>query len=266
MGKQEKLAVYLRDIGRHGVLLALSGGVDSALLLDMLAEAAAEEGFPLRAATFSSPLQPETDASAARELAERHGVPHRVVRIDLLADPILRQNPRDRCYLCKKRLFETLKKIAAEENLGLIADGTNADDLGQYRPGLRALRELNIISPLAELGMTKAEIRALAERRGVPVAHRPSSPCLATRLPYGDELTAEILGQIDAGERFLKSAGFDVVRLRRHGSVARVEIPEKDFARFLEQRAGIAAELKRQGFSHVTLDLEGFRSGSMDLF
>ncbi len=266
MGTQEKLAAYLRDIGARGVLLALSGGADSALLLDMLAEAAEAEGFPLQAATFTSPLQPEADVSEARELAGKYGVRHRIVRVELLDDPALRQNPRDRCYRCKKSLFEALKRIAAEENLGLIADGTNADDLGQYRPGLRALRELNIACPLAELGITKAEVRALAESRGVPAARRPSSPCLATRLPYGDELSAGILRQIDAGERFLKSAGFDVVRLRRHGSIARIEIPERDFARFLEQRAGIAAELKRQGFAYITLDLEGFRSGSMDLF
>lgn len=265
MDKQEKLAAHLRDIGRGGVLLALSGGVDSALLLDMWAQAAEAEGFPLQAATFISPLQPEADASAARELAEKYGVPHRIVRVDLLADPVLRKNPPDRCYRCKKTLFETLRLLADEANLGRIADGTNADDLGQYRPGLRALRELNIASPLAEMGITKAEVRALAESRGVPAARRPSSPCLATRLPYGDELTAGILRQIDAAERFLKSAGFDVVRLRRHGNIARIEIPEKDFDRFLEQRARITAELKRQGFSYVTLDMEGFRSGSMDI-
>ena len=146
----------------------------------------------------------------------------------------------------------------------VILEGTNEDDLHVYRPGLRAIRELEIISPLADTGFTKEEVRKLAEELGISVAKRPSTPCLATRLPYGEEIRPEMLEKIAKGEAFLREQGFPVVRLRVHGNIARIEIPQGDFGRFSELGGEIARELKKMGFLYITLDMEGFRSGSMD--
>lgn len=194
----------------------------------------------------------------------RYRVSLEIVRVDEFSDPAILQNPPDRCYRCKKLLFQGLLDFAEKNGLKAAADGTNFDDLSEYRPGLRALKELGIHSPLAEAGLTKSEVRRLAAEYGLRVSRKPSSPCMATRLPYGDTLTPEKLHQAAAGEELLKLRGFPVNRVRIHGNLARVEIPKGEFSRFLEQVEEITEELKKLGILYVTLDLQGFRSGSMD--
>ena len=164
----------------------------------------------------------------------------------------------------QKGSFPEIERLCSSKRVSLILEGTNEDDLHVYRPGLQAIRELGILSPLADTGFTKEEVRRLAGELGVSVASRPSTPCLATRLPYGAEIKPEILEQIARGEEFLRNAGFAVVRLRLHGDIARIEIPCEKFPEFLEKREEIVKNLKNMGFSYITLDIQGFRSGSMD--
>jgi len=186
--------------------------------------------------------------------------------MDELSNPLLQNNPTDRCYICKRYLFQTLKDWAQARGIRAVIEGTNEDDLHVYRPGIRAVRELGILSPLAELGITKDEIRAMARELGISVAERPSSPCMATRLPYGTQLRPEVLQRIEAGESYLHRQGFAAMRLRLHGDVVRLELPLADFPRFLEQREQIVQQLHDLGFVYLTLDLEGLRSGSMDVY
>ena len=203
-------------------------------------------------------------AEEAQETAKEMGENNAELILNELEQADIRFNPVNRCYLCKKALFQRLKEFADSKGISLILEGTNEDDLHVYRPGLQAVRELGIISPLADAGFTKKEVRQLAAELGVSVADRPSTPCLATRLPYGAEIKAEVLEQIEKGEEFLKKEGFFQVRLRLHGEIARIEIPQKDFSEFLDKRERIAEQLKKLGFSYITLDIQGFRSGSMD--
>lgn len=175
-------------------------------------------------------------------------------------------NPENRCYLCKRRLFSCLKEFAEERKITCILDGTNEDDLHVYRPGIQALGELGIISPLAELHITKAEVKALASMYGISVASRPSTPCMATRIPYGMELNYDILARIGEGEAFLREMFSGNVRLRLHKNVARIELDPECLEQAVMKREQVISRLKELGFSYVTLDLEGFRSGSMDLF
>ena len=222
-----------------------SGGVDSSLLL-MAAKKCMEGEKKIYAVTFDTMLHPSCDLETARKVAGEAGVIHEVIYLNELEQAEIRFNPVNRCYLCKKALFQRLKDFAAQKGVSLILEGTNEDDLHVYRPGLQAIRELGILSPLADTGFTKEEVRRLAGELGVSVASRPSTPCLATRLPYGAEIKPEI------------------VRLRLHGDIARIEIPCEKFPEFLEKREEIVKNLKNMGFSYITLDIQGFRSGSMD--
>lgn len=260
--KEQELIDYLNEKSQDGVCIAASGGVDSTLLLRLLSETKGRK----IAVTFSSVLQPATDIEAAATLAKTYDIPHKIIEINVLEDDALRTNPHNRCYLCKRQLFSALKMFSEKEGLKWIIDGTNADDLKQYRPGLTALRELNILSPLAELGMTKKEVREMADKYNISVSKKPSSPCLATRLPYGSELSAEILKKIEKGESILKNLGLETVRLRAHGEIVRIEVLEQDFPFLVKNKKEIVDRLKKLGFHYITLDLEGFRSGSMDLF
>lgn len=208
------------------------------------------------------------DASAASDAAEAYstgGVVHHILCIDELEEAGIRSNPVDRCYLCKKCLFQKL--IAKAEELGACAilDGTNADDLMVYRPGIRALRELGVISPLAELGITKEEVRQMAAEYGLSVSGRPSTPCMATRFPYGTELDYGMIRRVEEGEAWLRAQGFSNVRLRVHGAIARIEVDADSMAAMVSIRKDALRELSGYGFDYITLDLAGFRSGSMDL-
>ena len=266
--KQKKTELYKRMDAyvNQDICIAFSGGVDSSLLI-RLAKVCADRqqtGCRIYAVTFDTMLHPACDLELAKKVAEETGVLHEVLFIDELEEAGIRYNPENRCYLCKKALFKKLQEFAEEKGISLILEGSNEDDLHVYRPGLQAVRELGIVSPLARCGFTKEEVRNLAEELGISVAKRPSTPCLATRLPYGAELRQEILERIGEGEAFLREQGFPTVRLRLHGEVARIEIPKGDFGKFLRQSQKISEKLRQQGFSYVTLDLHGFRSGSMD--
>ncbi len=260
----ERLLSALFSFRETGVCLAFSGGVDSALLLALCVK----EQIPVTAVTFQTTLHPRCDLENARAITKKLGVRHLVLEVDETAVPVIMENPPDRCYHCKKYLFTKLQALAETEGRPTILDGTNADDLTQYRPGLKALKELHVRSPLAECGVTKAEVRQLASELGLKTASRPSSPCLATRLPYYTHVTPALLRQIEAGEGYLKTAGFPIVRLRVHpeamGPLARIEIPVGQFPALLEKKTEITTFLRDLGFAEVTLDLEGFRSGCYD--
>ena len=275
----EKYEILRDKIGScvsGGIVVAFSGGVDSALLLKAACMAAREKGGRVYAATVQTKLHPAGDLEAARATAAQCGAVHKVLYIDELAETGIETNPVNRCYLCKRGIFRKIRELAERLGAGCILEGTNADDLGQYRPGIRALRELGIGSPLADCGLTKAEIRELAKELGIAAANRPSTPCLATRLPYGTKLNYDLLERIDEGERFLRGRGFYNVRLRVHelteivrgGTenvwLARIEVDSEDLPKLIEDRAEVVEKLKELGFGRVTADMEGFRSGSMD--
>lgn len=262
----ERLRAHLRAFAPRGVALAFSGGVDSALLLAVLGSLRDEADFPLLAAHFHSVLHTAAERADAERLAEALGVELAVIEFDPLAIPGVVDNPPDRCYRCKRHLFEALTDLARSRGLATIIDGTNADDAQTFRPGRRALRECGVVSPLEALGIGKAQVRALAASLGLDIASKPAAPCLATRFPYGTRLDAEAIARVAEGEQALRALlGADGdLRLRVHGAVARIEIEPGCMAAALAQRERIAAALEALGFEHVALDLAGFRSGSMD--
>lgn len=255
---------YMKKLCQKDVMVAFSGGADSALLLKAAVEAAKESGKKVYAVTVQTKLHPAADLPAAKKAAAEIGAIHKVLYVDEFSDEKIRYNPKDRCYLCKKNIFETIKKLAEELQVETILEGTNEDDLHVYRPGIKALKELQIISPLAESHMTKKMVRELAAEYGIEAADRPASPCLATRLPYGTLLDEELLKRIDEGENFLRTYPLYNVRLRVHGNIVRIEADKKDFQVLMLHADEIIHKLKELGFHYITLDLEGFRSGSMD--
>ena len=265
MGDREMLQARMRELVSEDICLAFSGGVDSSLLLKVAADAAAETGKKVYAVTFDSRLHPSCDLRIARQVAGELGGIHQVMEVDELEQEEIRMNPVNRCYLCKRHLFMTLKKLAGEKGVRRILDGTNEDDMHVYRPGIRALKELGIISPLAELHITKEAVKGMASEYGISVASRPSTPCMATRLPYNTRIDYDVLDRIAQGEAYLRDALPGNVRLRLHGGIARLEVDNEAFARLLDMRADVVRQLKGLGFTYVTLDLEGFRSGSMDV-
>lgn len=265
--KKAALRHLMETYMEQDLCLAFSGGVDSSLLLKTAAEAAAKTGKNVYAVTFNTRLHPACDLENAKKVAGELGGIHKIIDIDELEQEAIRQNPVNRCYLCKKHLFETLKGFAASQGVFCVMDGTNEDDLHVYRPGIQALRELGIISPLALLHITKEEVKAIAASYGISAASRPSTPCMATRLPYNTPIDYELLKHIEEGEAYLRSlAGTRAnVRLRLHGAIARIEVDKELFSLFLSRSGEITAAMKALGFTYITLDLEGFRSGSMDI-
>lgn len=264
---EEKCKVLYRMMSGYAdedVAVAFSGGADSSLLLKLAVMCAEQKGTRVIAVTASTELHPARDEEVARQVALETGAKHRILTVRELEAAGIEYNPVDRCYRCKKYLFEAIKAEAAQSGAAVVLEGTNADDLKQYRPGLKALKELGIRSPLKEAGFTKAEVRRLSEAYGISVANRPSAPCLATRFPYGDRLTLDRLKNVEQGEEFLKGLGLYNVRLRIHGNVARIEADEGELEKLMKSRKEIAANLKKLGYGYITLDMEGFRSGSMD--
>lgn len=248
--------------GTGGACIAFSGGVDSAVVLAL----ALKQNIRVLAVTFHTFLHPHGDLDEAKELAQELGAEHVTIQINEMDNPNVLNNPPDRCYHCKHMLFETLCNLAAERGLDCVMDGTNADDLKQYRPGLRALKQLGVKSPLAACGVDKKTVRAIAQELGLCVASKPSAPCLATRLPYGHRLEIDLMRRIDQAEQYLKSLGFSPVRLRCHHDIARIEIPPTQFPLAVAHAHEMTEALKGYGFLYITLDLEGFRTGSMDIF
>ena len=263
--KKELLLQIMREFSKNDIAVAFSGGVDSSLLLKIACDFARISGKKVYAVTMQTRLHPAGEITDARKICEEIGAFHIVIAVDELEEAGILNNPTDRCYLCKKHLFVKMLEKAASLGVSTVIEGTNEDDLHVYRPGIRALQELNIESPLARAGMTKDDVRHLAEEYGLSAASKPSPPCLATRFPYGTALSYEAMAQVEKGEAFLKNLGFYNVRLRIHGQIARIETDKAAFPALLEQAEEITAYLKSLGYDYITLDLEGFRSGSMDI-
>ncbi len=265
----ENIRKRMEILVKEGVCIAFSGGADSALLLKLASlereKMENKENARIIALTFDTSLHPKTDLAIASDMAKAFQVEHVVFSINELDNEMILKNPVDRCYHCKKYLFETVKEFAENRGIPHIIDGTNFDDLHQYRPGLLALKELQIESPLAEAKMTKEKVREELANLGLAVAKRPSAPCLATRIPYDTKIDLSLLAQIDKGEHYLKSIGFLTNRIRVHDLITRIEIEKKQFELFLQKKEEITQMLQSLGFVYITLDLEGFRSGSMDI-
>lgn len=259
--KWEQLLSLLREM--RLAVIAFSGGVDSSLLLAAASEAM---GPNLIAVTAVSETYPPGELAHAREFAQALGIRHRVLPTDELANEAFALNAPDRCYHCKKELFARLRAIAELEGIPYILDGSNRDDLADRRPGRRAAEEFSVRSPLIEAGLTKTEVRELARARSLPVWDKPSLACLSSRIPYGTRITAERLRTIHAAETVLHARGFRQVRVRHHGETARIEIEPREFGRLLADDAlpEIAGSIKQLGFRYVCLDLEGYRTGSMN--
>jgi uncharacterized protein len=243
--------------------VAFSGGVDSTLLLAEALDVLGKEN--VLAVTLTGSLFPPEEVHETNALAERLGADHAVLAQHPLEVPGLADNPPDRCYVCKRALFRSVLALAEERGLAEVLDGSNADDAKAHRPGKRALKELGVVSPLMEAGLRKADVRALSRRLDLPTADRPSSPCLATRFPYGQPITEAALERVAAAERRLHHLGYDVCSVRDHGDVARIEVPPEQVKRIVSRHHGqIVADLKALGYAYVTVDLEGYRSGAMD--
>ena len=258
--KWDQLVKYLEAC--HHIGVALSGGVDSSLVCFAAVQAIGKEN--VTAFTVHSTMEREKETDDSRLVANQLGVNHVLIELDELKIPDIRKNPPNRCYFCKYQRLKKIIEIGTNFQIDLVVDGTNQDDLGDYRPGRLALTELGVQSPLAKFGINKNEVRQLAKEHGLPVWDKPSTPCLATRLPYGTELTMERIRQVADAEDALHALGFSDCRVRHHDTIARVEVPPEAFEQVFAEKSKIVEKLMACGFQYVTLDLLGFRSGSMN--
>ncbi len=260
---EERLKQLEGIVAPYGsALVAFSGGVDSSLALAIAARAL--PNYKVLAVTSNNETYLPSELDLARDFAATLGVEHLVVNTRELDDPNYASNPTNRCYFCKSTLYTDLAKLAAERGYACVVDGANKDDEGDYRPGRKAAKELGVVSPLSVAGVGKAEVRELAKHLGLPSWDKPALACLSSRFPYGQEITPEKLSQVARAEEFLRKEGFRQVRVRHHGEIARLEVAPAEMERAFALREEISAELKDAGFLYVTLDLAGYRSGSLN--
>ena len=262
--KKEKLNNLRKILSEmRSVLIAYSGGVDSTFLLKVARE---ELGDKVTAVTVKSEIHYLSEITDAKKIAQKFKAKHLFIDIDILSNKEFVNNPKERCYICKKEIFSRISKIAKELNLTFVADGSNYDDLRDYRPGMKAIRELKIRSPLQEALLTKDDIRLLSKEMDLPTWNKPSNSCLATRIPYGDEITLEKLKKIEEAEDFIHNLGIEQVRVRCHNKLAKIEVGGEDLLLLMEEdlREKIIAKLKKLGFIYIALDLQEYRTGSMN--
>ncbi len=259
--KLQRLESYLKELG--SVVVAFSAGVDSTFLLKVAHDVLGDRVIAVTARSCSFP---ERERKEAMAFCEREGIRHVIMDSEELSIEGFRHNPRNRCYLCKRELFAKIGEVAREHGIACVAEGSNLDDNGDYRPGLQAVAELGVKSPLRYAGMTKADIRALSKNLGLPTWDKPSFACLSSRFVYGAEITEEKLRMVDAAEQWLLDQGFHQVRVRIHGTIARIELEPAEFMRLFEDGRAAQADayMKGLGFDYVTLDLGGYQMGSMN--
>ena len=258
-GKLDGLKTLLKKFG--SVAVAFSGGVDSTFLLKVAHDVLGDDCIAL---TVRSRIFPARELSEAAAFCRNEGVRQIMVDVDGLSIEGFADNPPNRCYLCKRALFGRMLRSAAAEGVAAVCEGSNADDMGDYRPGLQAVAELGIESPLRDCGFTKSEIRTLSADLGLPTFDKPSFACLASRFPYGQKITSGKLGMVESAEDLLRNAGFRQVRVRIHEDIARIEVEPDSFPIALEMRERIVSGLKGMGFAYVSLDLQGYRTGSLN--
>ena len=249
--------------GYGSAAIAFSGGVDSTFLMYTAKEALGDKAIAL---TAMSCLFPERELNETKEFCKDHGIRQFIYESDELSIEGFSQNPTNRCYICKRDLFENFKKIASDEGISVVVEGSNLDDNGDYRPGLMAVAELGIKSPLRDAGFTKADIRALSRYLGLQTWEKPSFACLASRFVYGETITKEKLEMVDKAEQLLLDLGFQQFRVRTHGNLARIEILPEEFSKLIDEaiREKITSSLKAIGFTYITMDITGYRTGSMN--
>ncbi|MCR5791591.1 MAG: ATP-dependent sacrificial sulfur transferase LarE [Lachnospiraceae bacterium] len=259
--KYNNLISYLKSL--ESVAVAFSGGVDSTFLLYAARKALGDNAVAVTAVSGSFP---ERERKEATEYCKKEGIRHFVIESEELHIEGFAQNPKNRCYLCKRELFEKMIGLAKEQNIKEVLEGSNIDDNGDYRPGLIAVKELGVKSPLRIVNLTKGEIRELSKEFGLPTWDKPSFACLSSRFPYGETITEEKLGMVDKAEQLLMDLGFRQLRVRIHGLIARIELLPEDFPRFMEEsiRLKVYHELQEMGFVYIALDIRGYRTGSMN--
>ena len=259
--KYEMLKEYLNSL--KSVAIAFSSGVDSTFLLYAAKEALGDKVIAVTASSCSFPVR---ELEEAKMFCLEHGIRHVVVKSEELEIEGFSHNPKNRCYLCKHELFTKIREIADKEGIREIAEGSNLDDNGDYRPGLMAVAELEITSPLRKIGFSKEQIRILSRYLGLPTWNKQSFACLSSRFPYGEEITEKKLGMVDKAEQLLIDLGFHQLRVRIHGSIARIELNPAEFSGFMKEniRSEVYTKLKEYGFTYVTLDILGYRTGSMN--
>lgn len=263
MPNLEEIRQYFARIVNAPTMVAFSGGADSVLVLKLALDAAGNR-FPIYALYADAPWMPRKALMQAQQIASDFGIDLHVVSLGSPKSIGIENNPKNRCYLCKKAIFDSFQSFGRKHGCGILLEGTQLDDLTQYRPGLQAIAESGALSPLKELRLHKADVRELLQYFKLSAAKKPSGSCLATRIAYDHDLSEELFSRIDCAENWLQSFGVTRLRVRSHGEIARIEVNSEDFGKIIAIRAELTKKLKALGWKYVTLDLEGFRSGSMD--